>query len=419
MDLHAFNTSETIWRIMPLLVARLLGAAGTLMVEPYLVLRLTGEFGLSAVAAVALAGLVVVGGRLFAQPFGRLADRWPDLRLARGATVVAASSCALLATRGDWRIALLACGGLCVAGAAFWVVLRAELLRRVGKHESTFCFSLLSASFNLGTFAGGAMAGVMLARDAAAWLLAIACALHVAAAVALSLRSVTMPPDEPSRPCEPAIEHGISRPGVRSRMPLQPFLWSSALVGYLTTTVILVLAIDCARRLHDDAYTAVFFCTQAVALGALLPVAGSAMRAFTPRHLANAYFYGVLAAASGCAAFGAIPPSRAGLAVGALALGFAISQMLALPSLDPLLGRVVVRQHVGQALGATTTAMGWGSLAACVLDAVALESLPVTLYGWIWLLPGALGAAVGATAMRSALRRLVDSPAPLRAAPPR
>ena len=389
------------------------------MVEPYLVLRLSREFGLSAASSVALAGAVVVGGRLFAQPFGRLADRWPDLRLARAATVVAASSCALLATRGDWRIALLACAGLCLAGAAFWVVLRAQLLRGVGEHEATLCFSWLSASFNLGTFAGGAIGGVMLARDTPAYLLPIACALHVAAGVALSLHTVTTLPLQPTVRGGPAVEHEASGSGMSPQMPLRPFLWSSALVGYLTTTVILVLAIDCVRRLHESAYTAVFFCTQAVALGALLPLAGHAMRAFTPRRLASAYFCGVLAAAVGCAAFGAIPSSRAGLAIGVLAVDFALSQLLAMPSLDPLLGRVVVRRQVGQALGATTTAMGWGSLLACAIDALALECLPVTLYGWIWLLPGTAGAVVGATAMRSTLRRLVNSPAPPRAAAPR
>ncbi|MFT3665945.1 MFS transporter [Piscinibacter sp.] len=392
-------TREQQSQVALLLALRFMASAASLLVVPYLMLMLTRDMALSAMAAAVIASLVFVAGRLFASPIGRMADRWPRRRLMPVTLLAGAFSAGLLAwspKHAGLSAAVPACIGLSIAGAAFQLLNRTHIARSFPKGGLTRVYSGSSAAYNLGMLAGTAAGGLWaFSRDGAGLPEAAALAYLAAALLALLLAPVPAGADD-------ATTHGSTARNLPvPRGPaLRAFAVAAGVLGYLSTTVYLSLAIYCARVFGHSAYTSVFFVAQSAALIVALPVIGVRIKAHPPEQLAQLYFGGLLLAAVGFTAFSLVPADHGAIASGVLAVFFCVSQCLAIPSADSLLAATFDHQVLGRVFGTTISGGAVGNALACLVNGVALDQLDTEQLYWLWATPGVVGGIVLLVAYR-------------------
>lgn len=426
LDLAASRPGKgalTAWCALPsvllrdataVLSARLLASAAAMMVTPFLVVHLTRELGLAPIVAVLLASVIVIGGRLFARPLGAFVDRWPGPVLPFASLLGCAAATALLLaldSAAGMALAVVACAGTSVAATTFNLAVRAHVARLFDPRHLPLVYAASSVAFNLGMFGGAALAGWLLHLGLGAWTVGSAVAAYGLAAAALMVARRGRTAD--AMPAEAPVKRGAT-PVDSPPLPaivLGPFAWTYAAIGYLTSTVTLLLAAYCTTVLGSTALASVFYSSQSLALVAGLPVVGWLLRRASTGVMAALYFTGQLLAALGFIAFGALP--SAGLAVGVLSAAFCLSQALSVPTADPLLASLVGKGNVGRVFGATTSAAAAGALVACFANAAALQWLPPDRLWLAWALPGTIASAVvaGAVARRPWRVRLA-APAP-------
>jgi MFS family permease len=374
-----------------------------MMVVPYLVVRFTQELGLSPLEAVLLSSIVVIGGRLLGRPLGVLADRFPGIALSVLALTLSAGSTALLLLVdrvGGLVLVTLACVGLSVANATFLLTVRAFIARTCDARQITLVVSSSSVSFNLGMFAGAAVAGLLLRAGSPDAVILCSIGAYGAAAVSLCLpmRRLRAQVDLTTIANErPAPESAEQRQEHSAPLTTAISL-TFATTGYLTTTVLLMLAAYCAQAFGSAELAAVFFSTQSLALVVALPIAGLLLRDAGACGLSKLYFAGQLCAAVGFMGFGLMPTNAAMLSLAVLSLAFCLSQVLSIPTGDPLITRVFGKTAVGQIMGTTTTASAGGSLAACAANAICFQLLPNSALWSIWAVPGLFAMLVVAMA---------------------
>ncbi|HSI50346.1 MAG TPA: MFS transporter [Ideonella sp.] len=405
------------WRTLPstllrnaaaVLASRLLVSAAAMMVTPFLVVHLTRELGLAPFVAVLLASAVVIGGRLFARPLGVLVDRRPGIGPAFASLLCCAMATTLLlgldSAVGTW-LAATACICLSVASTTFTLAVRTHVARSFDLRHLPMVYATSSVAFNLGMFVGSALAGWLLHRELGAWAIGCAVGAYLLGACALLVLrsprsdSSTGPSKTSTSEKSSSSRRSEAKSDTASTLPpivLGPFAWTYTAIGYLTNTVTLLLAAYCATVFGSAALASVFYSSQSLALVAVLPLMGWLLRRPTLGILATLYFGGQLLAALGFVVFGAI--GTAGPAIGVLSVAFCLSQALSVPTADPLLAKLVGRGSVGQVFGTTMSANARGALAACVVNAAALQWLPHERLGLAWVVPGGVALVVVAVA---------------------
>ena len=398
-----------LWKFAAVLATRFLASAASMMVAPYLVVRFTQVLRLQPYQAVLLASVVVIGGRLFSKPVGAYADRYPGVALSLLSLVGAAVSTALLLLVGEasnLAVAALACIGLSLSGATFTLTVRAFIVRIFSKGYLTLVVATSSVIFNLGMFAGATAAGLLLhaGQSNAMIVSAVACYLLAACVLGLSARSEK---SSVVHSTGGSLSEGASVPSPdhsQSQLPraaLEALSLTYSTTGFLVTTVSLALAAYCAQSLGSAELASIFYSTQSLALVAALPLAGLLTRDAGVRTLGRLYFLGQLFAALGFVGFGLAPNSVPLMAVGVLALAFGLSQMLSIPTADPLLSRLFGRERTGKIFGAMTSASAKGALVACGVNAATLQWLAPSLKWMMWAVPGVVAAIfVGIAAIR-------------------
>jgi MFS family permease len=378
-----------------MLAARWIASTASTMVTPYLVLILHDSAGMSLPAATMAASLVFVGGRLFARPLGQLADRYPQAPLMTACLLTSAASTALLAhVRGPYLVILgaLACVGLSLSGASFTVMLRAHIGRRFDKELLTTLYSWSSVAFNLGMVVGASMAGLCMQFHMTGSIIAFASTLHVVAAGLILC--FTARPSGDRRAVAPTPGSVDPHSRVVAAGVLGIFASASGVLGYLATNISLSLAVYADRFMGNAALASLFFSTQSLALIVLLPVAGAAARRFRRQLLFRLYFGGLFMAAVGYCVFGLLHAAPAGLAISALAICFCVSQLMAMPTADPLMSAFCDKQALGRAMGTTTSAGAVGSALACLCSGLALALTPPHWMWLLWTVPGLLSAVI-------------------------
>ncbi len=382
-------------RALALLCARLLASAGTTMIVPYLVLLLTREMGLSALSAAMFGSLVFVGGRLVARPMGILADRLPRMQLmpaclgCGGGAVLVFS---LDPSSMSFAAAAMACVGLSLSSTAFMILLRAHFARSFPRACLTQLCSVSSSVFNIGIFAGAAIGGYCLDSLGAGSMATMSALLQWTAAAAVYIATRHDEASETGR-------NGRAPAGSAALADLQgrtiaPFVMASVVLGYLTTTVSVNLALYAAVVFGNGALASLFFSTQSLALMVLLPWMGVVAARAGRDGLYRMYFAGLVVLALGYCVFAAVPVSWPASSIGALAFFFCLSQCLAIPSTDPLLTQLFGNASSGRLFGTTTSAAAGGGMLACALNGLGMDRMAAASLYWLWLAPGLIGICI-------------------------
>lgn len=218
--------------------ARVLHAAASTVIVPFLVPHFSSHLGLPLIDAVLLASLVLVGGRLFSGIIGRFLDRHSARRTACGGALLSAVALAMMAMPLGLIVAIVVCAALTLASAVFTLATRAFFAREFSGPEHAPLVAASSVAYNLGLFIGATTGAGLLTLGGSPALIPASIGLMVAAALLLAFGPADRSPDS---------ECKSIREAQSTQSALSPALLAvtctTLCTGFLATSVMLVLAL--------------------------------------------------------------------------------------------------------------------------------------------------------------------------------
>lgn len=389
------------------LASRVFGSSAYYSLFPYLLLILTGRFGLGVWGAGVVVALMLLASRLLAVPAGRLIDRkGPGLFILGSnlASVAAIAGLMLIPAEATGAVVLLLLVRGAMAsgqGVAYQVLIR----RRSDEASMVKSYAHLGIAANLGVIIGPLAASQ--ARSEAVAALWMPLAFHVVSAI-LALGIGREAEEAPAGSAAIAAD-----PGKAAGRGLSiPFLLAYAMQWVLLQQIILSLAYFCTRILGDGQLSGLFFALQGALIVPTLYIAGRYLGVVGEGRRALVFILGCVVLAASYLVFGMLAPGFPLYSILVFAIILTAAEALSVPIGDAYIANSGPPRSLGSTFSLTALLQSCGMAAGAILGAGLIAYLEgIGRMDLFWQICGGAGllvfasAALAASAARPAPRR--------------
>ncbi|HYJ83580.1 MAG TPA: MFS transporter [Allosphingosinicella sp.] len=370
-----------------ILASRAFGASAYYSLFPFLLVLLTGRFGLGLWGSGVVVALMLLASRLLAVPAGRLIDRHgagPFILGSNLASMGAVLGLILIppdATAAVILLLLLRGAMASGQGVAYQVLMH----QRSDRGALVRSYANLGIAANLGVIIGPLAASYAGPIQVAPLLLPLL--FHgLSAALALGIgggrRPLAEQEAEPVHQANPNAAGGLSR----------PFLIAYFVQWVLLQQIILSLAYFCTRVMGNDNLGGVFFALQGALIIPTLYVAGRHLSRVGEDRRVSIFILGCLVLAASYLAFGALAPALPLYSIVLFAIILTAAEALSVPIGDAYIASSGRTGALGSTFSLVALLQSAGMAAGSLLGAGLIASLEgAGALAWFWQTCGAVG----------------------------